>query len=93
MRSQHGSSLPVYPNTVGRQRTSDNGWSYDRDQQVVYSNRTTTKGKKYTFDYVRARYSPDGAAQTAEPLPGDDPLQRSSPASRRTRSSTSWSPS
>src|SRR6185369_634322 len=44
--------LPVYSNTV---RTSDlgGGWAYDPNQQVIFSNRQTTKGKKYSFDYVR----------------------------------------
>ena len=50
--------LPVYSNTI---RTGDlgGGWSYDPNQQVIFSTRQTTKGKKYSFDYVRASYTAD----------------------------------
>ncbi|MFF5082749.1 DUF3488 and DUF4129 domain-containing transglutaminase family protein [Actinoplanes sp. NPDC000266] len=66
--------LPVYQNTVsvdGLQR----GWFYDNNQQVVYSNRNSTKELEYKFDYVRARYQPVDLRQ-AEPLAPDDPIVR-----------------
>ncbi|XVV14597.1 transglutaminase TgpA family protein [Actinoplanes sp. CA-131856] len=66
--------LPVYQNTVsvdGLQR----GWFYDNNQQVVYSNRNSTKELEYKFDYVRARYQPTDLRQ-AEPLAPDDPIVR-----------------
>jgi transglutaminase-like putative cysteine protease len=64
--------LPVYANTIG---TGDlgGGWSYDKNQQVIFSTRNTTKGKKYAFDYVRAQYS-SALLRSSEPLPQDSPL-------------------
>ncbi|MGK5684600.1 transglutaminaseTgpA domain-containing protein [Actinoplanes sp. URMC 104] len=66
--------LPVYQNTVGVDGL-ENGWFYDDNQQVVYSNRRSTKGLKYTFDYVRA--DPTLAQlRRAQPLSPDDPIVR-----------------
>ncbi|GAB1690426.1 DUF3488 and DUF4129 domain-containing transglutaminase family protein [Krasilnikovia sp. M28-CT-15] len=64
---------PVYSTVVGTDKL-DGGWSYDPTMQVFYSNRTTTKGKKYSFDYVRARFTP-AALRDAEPLGRDNPLR------------------
>ena len=64
---------PVYATTVDTDGL-DGAWSYDRNAQVLYSNRTTTKGKKYSFDYVRARYSP-AELRRADPLTRDNPLR------------------
>jgi TgpA N-terminal domain len=63
---------PIYTTTIG---VSDigNGWSYDTGAQVLFSTRNTTKDKKYSFDYVRARYSPQ-ALRTARPIERTDPL-------------------
>jgi transglutaminase-like putative cysteine protease len=72
-RLQQG-MLPVYQNTVsvdGLQR----GWFFDNNQQVVYSNRNSTKKLEYSFDYVRARYTPNDLRE-AEPLAPDDPIVR-----------------
>ena len=44
-----------------------NGWSYDSATQVIFSNRNTTKDKEYSFDYVRASYSPE-ALRRARPV-------------------------
>ena len=65
--------LPIYANTI---HTGDlgGGWSFDPNQQVVYSGRQTTKGKKYSFDYVRASYT-EGELRGAEPLSRDNPLR------------------
>ncbi|GIE37066.1 transglutaminase [Actinoplanes italicus] len=49
-------------------------WAYDEKQQVLYSNRFTTRDQKYTFTYMRAKYSPR-LLQQAAPLPADDPLR------------------
>ncbi|GAA0567130.1 hypothetical protein GCM10010172_58820 [Paractinoplanes ferrugineus] len=65
--------LPMYSNTV---RISDlgSGWSFDPNQQVIFSGRNTTKGKKYDFDYVRASYTPT-ELRTADPLGKDNPVR------------------
>ncbi|MFC7273282.1 DUF3488 and DUF4129 domain-containing transglutaminase family protein [Paractinoplanes rhizophilus] len=67
------SMLPIYSNTI---RTADlgGGWSFDPNQQVIFSNRQTTKGKKYDIDYVRANYS-EAELRRAEPLNKDNPLR------------------
>ncbi|WP_433302637.1 transglutaminase TgpA family protein [Actinoplanes sp. CA-030573] len=65
--------LPVYANTI-RAGDLGGGWSYDPNQQVIFSNRQTTKGKKYSFDYVRATYT-EAELRTAEPLNKDNPLR------------------
>ncbi|WP_306212727.1 transglutaminase TgpA family protein [Actinoplanes sp. RD1] len=49
----------------------DGSWSYDAGGGVVYSNRKTTRGQKYSFDYVRAKYTP-AQLRRAEELPRDD---------------------
>jgi transglutaminase-like putative cysteine protease len=33
-------------------------WFYDNNAQALYSPRTTTKGRKYTIDYLRATFTP-----------------------------------
>jgi transglutaminase-like putative cysteine protease len=65
---------PVYSSAV-KTDNLDGGWSYDSNLQVVFSNRTTSKGKKYSFDYVRAAYTP-AALRTAQPLPEGDPIRK-----------------
>jgi len=64
---------PIYATAIDTDGL-DGAWSYDPNTQVVYSNRTTTKGKKYSFDYVRAKYTP-GELRTAEALARDNPLR------------------
>ena len=66
---------PVYSDTVKISGLDTAAWSYDPGQQVVFSGRTTTKGKKYSFDYVRATYTPQDL-ETAAPLPKNDPIQK-----------------
>ncbi|GAB3941392.1 hypothetical protein GCM10027614_26630 [Micromonospora vulcania] len=55
-KSLNMSLLPVYAEPV---RTDDlNGnWLYDASQQVVFSNRENSRGRKYSFDYVRSTYT------------------------------------
>jgi transglutaminase-like putative cysteine protease len=66
--------LPVYTQPVKLDGVDAN-WYYDERTQVIYSNRSRAKGKKYSFDYVHADYSPT-ALDNAKPLPADDPIQR-----------------
>jgi transglutaminase-like putative cysteine protease len=64
--------LPLYSNPV-KVEDLGNGWNYDGNQQVIFSTRNTTKGKKYSFDYVRAQYSA-ALLRTSAPLPADNPV-------------------
>ncbi|AGZ40273.1 hypothetical protein AFR_09920 [Actinoplanes friuliensis DSM 7358] len=64
---------PVYSSVIDTDGL-DGAWSFDPNTQVVFSNRTTTKGKKYSFDYVRAKFTP-AELRTAEALPRDNPLR------------------
>ncbi|MFG1870948.1 transglutaminase family protein [Micromonospora arborensis] len=66
--------MPVYAEPV---RTEDlNGnWLYDPNQQVVFSNRENSRGRKYSFDYVRSTYTP-AALRAAQPLPTEHPVRR-----------------
>ncbi|MBQ0903257.1 DUF3488 and transglutaminase-like domain-containing protein [Micromonospora sp. U21] len=68
------SLMPVYAEPV---RTEDlNGnWLYDPNQQVVFSNRDNSRGRKYSFDYIRSTYTP-AALRAAQPLPADHPVRR-----------------
>ncbi len=67
--------LPVYTGTSQINDLGD-GWSYDPAQQVVFSTgRSSTKGKKYNFDYERANYTPT-ELRTAPTTPPDDALRR-----------------
>ncbi|MEV6490892.1 DUF3488 and transglutaminase-like domain-containing protein [Actinoplanes sp. NPDC051633] len=63
---------PVYASPIASEDLG--AWSYDLGSQVVFSNRTTTKDKEYTFDYVRARYSAEALRQ-ADPLSEGSPLR------------------
>ncbi|MEV6851790.1 DUF3488 and transglutaminase-like domain-containing protein [Actinoplanes sp. NPDC051411] len=63
---------PIYTNTI-QVGNLDGNWNFDRGQQVLYSTRTTTKNKKYSFDYVRATYTQD-ELRAAPALPKDDPF-------------------
>ena len=66
--------LPIYQQLVATQKL-DRSWRYDEKTRDVYSTRSTSRGKKYSFDYVHLRFEPtalDGAA----PLSSDDPVQR-----------------
>jgi transglutaminase-like putative cysteine protease len=60
-------SSPIQINDVG------GGWNYDTSQQVIYSPRGNINGKKYSFDYARANYTPS-ELRTAQPLPKDNSL-------------------
>lgn len=59
--------LPVYATPV-QIRDLDASWLYDLSLGIVFSNRALSKGKKYSFDYVRADYTPQILA-ASDPLP------------------------
>jgi transglutaminase-like putative cysteine protease len=67
-------TLPIYlqPTKTGK---LDSTWFYDRTDQVIYSRRSNSRGKQYSFDYVRPEYSPE-ALRSARPLDSADPIQR-----------------
>lgn len=66
--------LPIYPDPVSMQDV-EGSWLYDEKMEIVYSGRSQSKGKKYSFDYVRTTYSP-GALNDAEPLDPGNPIER-----------------
>ncbi|WP_018251697.1 transglutaminase family protein [Salinispora mooreana] len=65
--------LPVYAEPV--QFTLNGRWSYDTNQQVLFSNRERSPGKRYEFEYVQSTYSPTALRQ-ARPLPAEHSLRR-----------------
>ncbi|GIE84903.1 transglutaminase family protein [Actinoplanes regularis] len=65
---------PTYSYPVGIKDLSGT-WAYDPNQQVLYSNRSTTSKQRYSVDYLRAQYTP-AALRTAPALGPDDPLRR-----------------
>ena len=77
-RPEHGSRPDLrQPDRDGQDLGND--WSYDRNAQVIFSNRNTTKDKNYKFDYVRARYFPAGAAHRPAAGRRTDPLTQQTP--------------
>ncbi|HEY0000976.1 MAG TPA: DUF3488 and transglutaminase-like domain-containing protein [Actinoplanes sp.] len=68
------SLLPVYANTLKVNNLSG-GWLYDGNQQVIFGRPgTTTKDRKYSIDYVRARYTA-AELQSSEALPLDNAVR------------------
>ncbi|HET8682471.1 MAG TPA: transglutaminaseTgpA domain-containing protein, partial [Micromonosporaceae bacterium] len=65
--------LPVYSQPLTT--NLDSVWQYDSAMQVIYTNRTTTRGRQYDFTYVRPEYTPE-ALRTAQPLATNDTIQR-----------------
>jgi hypothetical protein len=51
------SYLPIYQRLATTQKL-DGSWLYDSVGNQVYSARSNTKGKSYSFDYVATEYSP-----------------------------------
>ncbi|KXK59063.1 transglutaminase [Micromonospora rosaria] len=66
--------LPTYAEPVRTEDLSGN-WLYDRNLQVLFSNRENSRGKSYTFDYVRSTYTP-AVLREAAPLPAENELRR-----------------
>ena len=65
---------PIYSTTIGVSNLQGS-WNYDPSAQTLFSNRTTTKGRKYTINYLRATFSPQ-QLRTAQALSRDNPLQQ-----------------
>ncbi|MET8321430.1 DUF3488 and transglutaminase-like domain-containing protein [Micromonospora sp. NPDC005189] len=68
------SLMPVYAEPVRTEGLNSN-WLYDANQQVVFSNRENSRGRKYSFDYIRSTYSP-AALRAAQPLSADHTVRR-----------------
>jgi transglutaminase-like putative cysteine protease len=66
--------LPLYTQATKLDGV-DNSWFYDQSTNVVYSNRSRTKSKRYSFDYVTSEYSAQ-ALRTAPQLTANDPIER-----------------
>jgi transglutaminase-like putative cysteine protease len=66
--------LPVFQHLTRIEKV-DNSWLWDKRAAVVYSNRSSAKGRKYSFDYVRQEFSVE-ALRGAQQLSGDDPIQQ-----------------
>jgi transglutaminase-like putative cysteine protease len=64
---------PIY-STITGVNDLDGAWYYDRGTETLYSPRTTTKGRKYTIDFLRASYTP-AELRRATPLDAANPLQ------------------
>ncbi len=63
--------LPVYT-APSKVEGLDNTWQYDQATATIYSNRETTKKRKYSFTYVKPEF-------TAADLRSAEPLDPSSP--------------
>jgi transglutaminase-like putative cysteine protease len=59
--------LPIYSQPI-RTDGLDSAWFYDKEAQIIFSNRGRSLNRKYTFDYASARYDPN-ALRAAKPLP------------------------
>ncbi|SCF41438.1 transglutaminase TgpA family protein [Micromonospora mirobrigensis] len=70
-------NMPFLPSYAEPIRIEDlsGAWLYDRGQQVLFSNRDNSRGKKYSFDYVRSIYSEE-ALRRAQPLAADNPIKQ-----------------
>jgi TgpA N-terminal domain/Transglutaminase-like superfamily len=64
--------LPIFTQLTKAQKL-DNKWGYDPDAGLVYSNRATSKNKKYSFDYVHSTFTAQ-ALRDAPVLSNDDPM-------------------
>ncbi|SCG37883.1 transglutaminase TgpA family protein [Micromonospora halophytica] len=64
--------VPVYSDPVDVDGLSGN-WLYDQNLGVVFSNRDNSRGKRYSFEYVRSTFSP-AALRRAPSLPAEHPI-------------------
>ncbi|SCL18337.1 Transglutaminase-like superfamily protein [Micromonospora pallida] len=67
--------MPVYAEPVRTDGLNGN-WLYDRNLQIVFSNRENSRDKSYEFDYVRSRYTPELLRQAPSLSPADTMVQR-----------------
>ena len=72
-----GFNMPLLPMYLEPVSTSDldSSWLYDADLRIVFSNRANSKGKKYSFDFVRANYTP-AVLDAVPPLAADHPIRQ-----------------
>lgn len=66
--------LPTYAEPIATDGL-DSSWLYDPAAQIIFSNRSQSTNKKYSFEYVRSRYSPQ-VLDRARPLAADDPIRQ-----------------
>ncbi|GIH19040.1 transglutaminase TgpA family protein [Rugosimonospora africana] len=66
--------LPVYSQPTKFQKL-DSSWLYDPNSGLVYSNRSSSAGKQYSFEFLHTDYKPE-ALRSAKPLSQDNPIQR-----------------
>ncbi|GAB2965457.1 hypothetical protein GCM10027280_62790 [Micromonospora polyrhachis] len=66
--------LPLYLDPLLMVELSS-GWLYDTDQRIVFSRREQSKGRKYSFDYLRADYTP-AVLEAVPTLPADHPMRQ-----------------
>jgi transglutaminase-like putative cysteine protease len=72
------SLLPVYTQPTKIQKL-DSSWLYDQASGLLYSGRSSSAGKQYSFDYAHLDFNPQ-ALSTAKPLGPQDPIQRTDTA-------------
>ncbi|MEU5939707.1 DUF3488 and transglutaminase-like domain-containing protein [Micromonospora sp. NPDC047548] len=63
---------PVYADPVSTDGLNGN-WLYDPNLGVVFSNRDNSRGKRYSFEYVRSTFTP-AALRKARSLPAEHPI-------------------
>ncbi|HEX2774576.1 MAG TPA: DUF3488 and transglutaminase-like domain-containing protein [Micromonosporaceae bacterium] len=66
--------LPVYAEPLNMQDV-EASWRYDESMQIIFSSRSQSKGKKYSFEYVRTTYTPE-ILKAAQPLGPNDSVRR-----------------
>ncbi|SCL23556.1 transglutaminase TgpA family protein [Micromonospora inyonensis] len=67
--------MPVYAAPVRTDGLNGN-WLYDPNLQIVFSNKENSRGKRYEFDYVRSRYTPELLRRAPSLSPSDAMVQR-----------------
>lgn len=66
--------LPTYSITVGT-RNLDASWNYDTQQQIIYSPRSRSPGKKYNTEFIHPTFEPE-QLRTSRPLAEGNQVQR-----------------
>jgi transglutaminase-like putative cysteine protease len=66
--------LPVYSQPTKFQKL-DSSWLYDPSSGLVFSNRSFSAGKQYSFEFLHTDFKPE-ALRTSKPLGLDNPIQR-----------------
>ncbi|GIJ49895.1 transglutaminase [Virgisporangium aliadipatigenens] len=68
------SFLPIFETPTKVEGLDARQWQFDRRSNVLYSTRTSSKNKRYEFDYTRQEFTPE-ALRTAAALPENSPQQ------------------